>query len=583
MTAVTRSSASVTPVVSNIVSGRIVHKETGNGLANLQIDLFDLDSWPDPELGTDAVIGRAAANAASGIDVSTLYRTADRIGSVITDDSGKIEFNVVPKDFNLPGKKAEEKPDLALVVLAPDEPGLDLNARVLHIAKDIRLNAGSKEGYIIRLPTSLLAKHEIPVTVQREATVESAGDDVARYIARKNSEQAFTSGIADYHGKASTKEITDRQVFRKDFVAKIATDFSKVPVNGVLVAEGDNIQEKNNQVVAAGIVRANSALGGADSDGVPVNLYLTPADKGRLQSYFDNATGGFAEIPDGDMGDILFRSNSSENPGTLLVNNNPIANFCAQETTDIKCAREHAGLGDHMDDDTSSPPIVPNPPADGGITNSDVPTYIGRLLKNMPFPDVVLQPELAQKRANRATVEKAVNDFSLQKGPAEVPAFYDFNVLQIAFDHVWKQLFDERIPNLAYTANILGQQRFGVSDIVSSLFNNGLSLVGTYFAISPVEVPPVVAKFFDITKEEYNDMSVAIREQLVVIANAIDVKGSSNIGGLNILGNGSSNSPGLSVQKLRQIQALTEQGERLIEFGAARRLLHAASDLEGPA
>src|SRR5258708_5914059 len=140
MTAATCSSASVTPVVSNVVSGRIIHKETGNGIANLQVDLFDLDNWPDPELQDGNVIARAATNAASTTDISTLYRTADRIGSVITDDTGKIEFNVIPKDFNLPGKKAEQKPDLALVALAPDEPGLDLNARVLHIAKDIRLN-----------------------------------------------------------------------------------------------------------------------------------------------------------------------------------------------------------------------------------------------------------------------------------------------------------------------------------------------------------------------------------------------------------------------------------------------------------
>ena len=264
----------------------------------------------------------------------------------------------------------------------------------------------------------------------------------------------------------SEKEITERKAFRKDFITKVTTDFSTVPASGVLVQDGDNIQEKNNETIAKGIARANDVL--TNSDGVPVNLYLTPADKTRLQTFFDNASGGFAEIPDNDMGDILFRSNSSENPGTLLVNSNPIAGFCAQETVDIKCAKEHAGLGDHAHDDTPAPPIVSGDTSGDGITNTDIPTYIGRLLRHMPFPDVVLQPELAEKRADRADIEKAVNDFSLQKGPAEVPSFYDFNVLDVAFDHVWKQLFDESIPNLAYTANTLGKERFGVSNFVST-------------------------------------------------------------------------------------------------------------------
>ena len=486
------------------------------------------------------------------------------MGSIVTDDTGRIEFSIISKDFNLPGRKTETKPDLALVVLAPDEPGLDLNARVLHVARDIRLNAGSREGYIIRLPTALLQSKRIPLSAQHDDSGETVRTKVSLYIDRKNNEKAFNTGVAGYHAVQSEKEIAERKTFRKDFMSKVATDFAVVPANGVLVADGDNIQQKNNETIAGGIARANDVLGGPNAAGVAVNLYLTPDDKTRLKTFFDNASGGFAEIPDSDMGDILFRANSSENPGTLLVNNNPIANFCAQETFDIKCAREHTGMGDHAHDHPS-PPTVPDTTSDG-ITNNDLPTYIGRLLKNMPSPDVVLRPELAQKRADKAAIEKAVNEFSLQKGPAEVPAFYDFNVLQIAFDHVWKQLFDESIPDLAYTVNTLGQERFGVPNIVSSLFKNGKSLIGTYFAISPVEVPPVVAKFFDITKEEYNDMSVAVREALVAIANSIDTKSNPRDGGGGFLGIlGGANGRGISIQTLRAIQSLTEQGERLID------------------
>src|SRR5207253_1578581 len=117
-----------------------------------------------------------------------------------------------------------------------------------------------------------------------------------------------------------------------------------MPIAGVVAAEGDSIADKNTQTVNQGIAKANAALGDTEAAGVPVNLYLTPADRQRLHTYFDNATGEYVDIPDTDVQDLLFRTNSSENPGTLLVHNNPIASFCAPDSVDAKCAKVHAGL-----------------------------------------------------------------------------------------------------------------------------------------------------------------------------------------------------------------------------------------------
>ena len=82
-----------------------------------------------------------------------------------------------------------------------------------------------------------------------------------------------------------------------------------------------------------------------------------------------------------------------------------------------------------------------------------------------------------------------------------MPAFYDSNGLQIAFEHVWKQLFDENIPDLAFTANRIGRLRFGVTDFVTKFLNNGHSLLGTFYTIAPVPVPPIVARYFDINTQ----------------------------------------------------------------------------------
>jgi hypothetical protein len=534
--------------VSNVILGKILHKESGAGIPDLLVDLFDFDAWPDPEEG-DGTSGRDstgdAGSARLPTDVAALYKLGERIGSVITDASGQFRFDVIPKDFNLPGTTPETKPDLVMVVLAPDEPGFDLAKRVLYFSKDVRFNAGSREAYVIRFNTAFLKEHDIPFGVRPEEDRKSAQDKISAYVNDRKREEEFKAGVADYHSAETARETQERKVFRKDFVKQVATDLTSVGVPGVIANDGDNIAEKNNQTVTQGIAKANAALGNTQEAGIPVNLYLTPSDQSRLKTYFTTATGDYVDIPDSDVQDILFRSNSTENPGTLLVHNNPIAKFCTPESVDEKCAKQHAGL---MPEHTSGAPTSggtttsPDP-----LTNNDIPIYIGKLVRPMPTPDTVLKPDPSRKRADKTDIEKSVDEFALQKGPAEVPAFYDFHALQIAFDHVWKQLFDEAIPDLAYTANTIGQSKFGVDGIISSAFKNGFSLIGTFFAITAVEVPAVIARFFDITKEEFNEMSAAIRQELLDIANAINTISSA------------------SIQELRTRQALVEQGERLID------------------
>jgi len=186
--------------------------------------------------------------------------------------------------------------------------------------------------------------------------------------------------------------------FRKDFV-KIATDLSAVAVAGTVVNEGDSIADKNQETVTDGIAKANAALGDADAGGVPVNLYLTPSDRDRLKAFFENATADWVDIPDSDVGDILFRTNSTENPGTLLVHNNPIASFCTPDSVDAKCAKVHAGL--LPEDGTAPAPPGGTATSSDAISNDDMPTYIGKLVRRMPSPDAVLLPDVAGKRADR--------------------------------------------------------------------------------------------------------------------------------------------------------------------------------------
>jgi hypothetical protein len=535
--------------VTNVVAGKVLHKETGDGVADLLVELFDIDDWADPEVPKVAVVKAGAVGdgsdtngAAAPGDVRKLYASPTaRVCSGWTDSSGGFRLEFSPRDFNV-RTVDEQRPDLVLVVLAPEEPGVEVEKRVLYLSGGVRWNAGSREAYIIRLSTALLEERGIPI--------QQGGDDrtqqrVSLYVAQRESERDFNSGAASYHGGYATQETSDRKQFRDTFVKSIATDFSAVPVSGVMVQEGDNIQEKNGTTIAGGIAKMNDAVGDSDGAGVPVNLYLTPADRDRLHQYFDNAQGEFVEIPESELQGILFRSGNTDNAGALIFQNSPISAFLSEQSADEACAKVHTGLAE--DEPGGSGESNGNGSGNGGnpLTDADIPRFLARMVSDMQSPDSVLSP--AAKRADQGVVDKAVNAFALQKGPAENPAFWDFDTLQIAFDHVWKQLLDETIPNLAYTANTIAKGRFGIDSAVSDVFNNGLKLGDTFWQMTPVEVPPVVARFFDITKEEFNELSFAMRDQLVAIAAAISMRA------------------GTTIADLRIVQTLTEQGDRLID------------------
>ncbi|CAN7261571.1 hypothetical protein LJR225_001250 [Phenylobacterium sp. LjRoot225] len=554
---------------SNFITGKILNKESGQGVPDLLVELFDLEAWPDPEgrEGGD----RVAAPPAFDGDVGNLYKFAERIGSEITDRNGLVSFQISPADFNLPGR-TEQKPDLIMVVLAPDEPGLTLAERLLHLTRDVYLNAGRREAYVIRLPSALLVKHEI-ATGQPRAESEAEGRARAGvFLGAREGERLFDQEVAAARAVQVHMEGEARKAFRNEIKAAITRDLALAPPPGEVADDTHTIAEKNETTTASGVQRLNKVLGPQSDAGVPVNLYLTPKDLADLAPHFANPVDGLVTIDAAEIDGLLFRTNSSENIGTLLVNANPIAAFCAEGSFDETCARRHTGMpgGEHHEGEEGSEEEEAEEVEAGSdvetIGDDDMPTYIARLIGNMPSPDRVLQPELIRKRATPEDLQADVARFTLPKGPAEDPAKYHFSTLEIAFEHVWKQLFDETIPDLAFTANTLGESRLGVPNLVQSAFLRG-ALINALFTVTPTEVPPEVAKHFDVTKNEYNELSHSHRDELAKIAGEISRRlagraarapGGTIISILPV-------PDGPTALDLRLIQRLTEQGDRLIE------------------
>src|SRR5262245_13873514 len=147
------------------VSMKVLHKETNRGLSDLLVVLLDLDNFQDPE--TEPVILEASSTnpPPPQIDLTKLlanYASYNRLFSGITNAQGEVAATIKRRDFNT-GKESEQKPDFLLLVLAPEEPGWDLNKRLLYLSNDFRVNAGSNEAYVVRLGSKLLREKELAI------------------------------------------------------------------------------------------------------------------------------------------------------------------------------------------------------------------------------------------------------------------------------------------------------------------------------------------------------------------------------------------------------------------------------------
>ncbi|HKE83371.1 MAG TPA: hypothetical protein VKB50_06440 [Vicinamibacterales bacterium] len=128
----------------------------------------------------------------------------------------------------------------------------------------------------------------------------------------------------------------------------------------------------------------------------------------------------------------------------------PAALLCRETPVDpcVKLLEDLEAEGENHHEDAGSPPAPgPQPPVVVSVP-ADVPALIANLL------NPVTPPESASifgvdKRAEIGDVEAGVKSFALHSGPADVPAIYEFHHLQIAFEHVWQELFDDGVMSAA--------------------------------------------------------------------------------------------------------------------------------------
>jgi hypothetical protein len=155
---------------SNIISGKVAVADRAVGIPDLLVVIYDLDPATKPE---EFIASAAAIDG--GFDINAL---GDRIGSVLTSPDGLFSLGYEDNEFRVRNPD-EKRPDLLLLVLAPEQPGKSTQELLLYSASDVRQNAGRIESYYIELDPALLKKAGVPIPEGAPA----ASDEVDASIA----------------------------------------------------------------------------------------------------------------------------------------------------------------------------------------------------------------------------------------------------------------------------------------------------------------------------------------------------------------------------------------------------------------
>ena len=582
----------------NEITGVVLHKESGRPLRNLLVVAYDLDPDgvnpdrdrirvnPDPhsplnDPATFRVLGRdALPNGVPG----------DRLGSVLTDEEGRFRVVYTDSAFQIRRQQArgddvrpvsvrsEARPDLFVLVAAPETAEHNEFDNVVFRSNWARINAGRVETYIIEISTETLKQHGIEEPSRQRGA--GALDDRVRMVRETTlSERAFADKVSAFHKEIdATDEAEKRQI--RDAISRASirdvSGFSSPGAPVRFVQATERIGDVQAEQYGHGAARINSDIASdtpLPGDGIEIAVYLTDAELAQLDSStFQHGGHDYVRVQENKIQEFLFKREDDKGIGAILFSENPISEYCLERTTKQACMTEltaeatdaQSGNEDEGDHDGGSGAVAPL------LATEDLPALIARVLGGETRD--LLDLSGLSSRPDAASVQTSVASFSLDKGPADATAFYDFDTLHVAFGHVWQQLVDEILVDLGEKAHF-GLRNSGRRSPFSALAAGGLSTkAGLTRAIAAAlaelePISPAILRSFDINALEYEALTPTQRKELNAIAEElVTLRG----GGFRArVTAGAFGGSRVDVRDHRdhsaRIEALHEQGELMIE------------------
>lgn len=502
------------------VQGVVATVETGQGVPNLQVVLYDIDP-----LAGQQTNNQSTSEVPAGANIDAVWQTisGDRLGSVLTDSAGRFKLQFEAVDFA--SLEKNPRPELMLCVVAPDDVdangpfALPVTSRLLYMARDIRINAGRLESYYIRLPREKLARYGIdPVRVptggepaaqfiqkslavaaERERVAQAAAAEAlqpkfAQFTLEANrTKQAFTAFTLAPRKRGVRDE---RLVLQKgeSLATKTAT-LATQRITDIIARESDRTRRFTLRVPESVLRDWGLSIGadGALSGAVPHR---------RLLAWYRARRAGVALDSDQSWMRVYCQRMDA---------------WQKFDDTVERCARGPA--------DPAEPPTPEE-------LEAGVDQRVHDQLATQTTPEQHLNYGVAKGDSQLSAI--------IHAGAADVTAYHDFAEIHIAFEHVWSESVDRSLrpflmgayrEMVRYQNQVSGSADFpDVSDVddMRELYNEFKALQRALEeANAPAPVTraarlPLPASVRELaptlTVDEWSAMSAADRAQLLALA-----------------------------------------------------------------
>jgi hypothetical protein len=515
---------------ANRISGKIVLKETGIGIPDLLVVIYDLDPGARPEEEFASPASRSASPPPPLL--------GDRLGSVLTGPDGSWSLGYEDAEFRILNN-TEKRPDLQLMVLAPEDADSDKPPTVLFSSKLMRMNSGRTEAYLIRITAAQLEAVKVPVPAAEE-NGDTTETKIQKYKASKTAQRALRDGLKTINKEIEDQDAEGRKEFRKTINGVILPNLEALSKRVNFVKDTDSIEDVQNTVFKTGTDYIESAIAADDNNpepgkGIKIHLILTDQGRQDLQPFKFSFDGNdYYNIPEAEIQKLLFKKEGPNSVNSILFSNNPISKFCIQKSTEQKCAEIHTGISTEDDPHNGDHPGGEPPPQPGPMTKEDIPLYVGALLADKASVQFQTHDNYRGQRPDDKSIQAKVDQFALKKGPADTTAFYDFHSLQIAFQYVWQQLLDETLVNLSERINndletggkkgLLDHVRDRMAGILAAGSHILVASAEDAYRHSSQEVPTEISAAFDISFTEYDALNSDDKARLLEIAQDVNAK-----------------------------------------------------------
>ena len=427
----------------NKITGKVLHQQSLLGIPNLIIVIYDFD--PDAQGALEETFGTTNPNTTNENPNNTLVGLwnlfpGDRLGSVYTDRAGSFELEYDDSAFRRKNEK-EIRPDLFLCVLAHDTPNNQLPAnsplhRILYRTTVPIFNAGQQESFIIQLPSDVLESHGIVVPQITAPNPPQAMDEVANdYLQKMNRSIQLTRTIQNVQTDLVKDHVSrnyERKIQARQFASQLKKATPQQQANPLFLTNETGLQNAKD-------IQLEQAIARQQNYGNRTRIKLD-IDINRLEDYLPQISP-----------ELLDAIRNGEN-ATTGIQLSQLCKLLRQQSNTTELIRTRSIWQSIVQKYRSREIIeeVTNTPSD----DVDPPPEIFDSLREEIRDMILLQmhsvngePKITTTSddENLTKLQEKVNTFKLKSGPADATAYHDFHTLQIAFEHVWKEAFDEKL------------------------------------------------------------------------------------------------------------------------------------------